>query len=91
MSLEELLQDTQKSVSDALCYALSAYERGMIALDEKRLEDAVKELKHCQMFMHLVDLFEYHRKAYQQFMKGNIPTQEIEEQVQILQTMILKN
>lgn len=89
-SFVELLHRSQAGVSTALSEARSSYDRGMIALDEKRFGDAEKELKHCNMFMKLMDLFEHHVKAYEQFMKGNIPTHEIEEQVRIIQEIILK-
>jgi hypothetical protein len=87
-SITVLMHRCKSREAEALHDAKECYTRGMTALDEKRLNDASRELKHCRNFMEFVDLFASQRESFERMLQDNPSDEKLKEHMERITALL---
>lgn len=68
---QELLQRCQQRAEEALSESRAAHHRGQLAMEEKRWNDAQRELERCTRFVELSEMFQDHANIFYQMLSGS--------------------
>jgi hypothetical protein len=88
LSITVLMHRCESREAEALQEVKESYTRGMAALDEKRLDDAVRELKHCRNFMEFVDLFASQQECFKQMLQDNPSDEKLKEHMERIMELL---